>query len=93
MGERDHTLGLGEANGVGVRAVFVRVVTSLAIVAILACRAIPDSVGRVDLSAKATAVREWEGSGGAAGRCIIVVVLGHGKPPEVVVASVFYSCG
>ena len=77
----------------GVRAIVVSMITSFAVVAILACWAVPDSMGRVDLSAKATVVREWERASGTAGRCFLVVVLGHGEPPEAVVVSVFYGCG
>ena len=65
----------------------------LAVVAILACWAVPDSMGRVDLSAEATAVREWERAIGAAGRCVVVVVLGHGVPLEAVITSVFFGRG
>ena len=59
MSEGNHTLGFGKTNGVGVRAVFVRMVTSLAIVAIPARWTVPDCVGRLKLSTEATAVREW----------------------------------
>ena len=69
------------------------VVTPLAVVAVLACWAVPDSVGRMELSAEATMVREWERMIGAAGQCVVIVVLGHGEPLEAVVVSVFYSCG
>ena len=56
VGERNHALGLGEAEGVGVRAVIVSVVTPLAVVAVLACWAIPDGVSRVELFAEVAPV-------------------------------------
>ena len=77
----------------GVGAVFMSVVAPLAIVAILACWTVPDCMGRMDLSAEATAVREWERAIGPAGRCVVIVVLGRGEPLEAMVVSVFYSCG
>ena len=76
-----------------VRAGVVFVVTSLAVVTIGASGAFPDSVGGMELFAKAAAVREWEGSLGMAGWHLFIVVLGHSVPPEAVVTSVFYSCG
>ena len=93
VGKGDYTLRFGKTKGVGVRAVFMSVVASLAVMAIPACWAVPNSVGGVELSAKATAVREWERASGTAGQCLVVVVLGHGEPLEAMIASVFYSCG
>ena len=69
------------------------VVAPLAIVAILACWAVPDSMGSMDLLAEATVVREGEGAFGTAGQCVVIMILGHGEPLEAVVASVFYSGG
>ena len=92
MGERNNALRLGETNRVGVRAVGVFVITSLAVEAVLANWALPDGVGRVKLFTEVAAVWEWKGSLGAAGQHFFVVILGHGKPLETVVAGIFY-CG
>ena len=67
MSEWDHTLRLGEAEGVGVRAVVVSMVVPLAVVTVLACRAVPDSMLRLELFAEATAVGELEGFSGLTG--------------------------
>ena len=93
VGERNHTLGLGGAEGVGVRAVIVSVVAPLAVVAVLACWAIPDSVSRVELFAEVAPVREGEGLSGVTSLHVVVMILWHGVPLEVMVVSVFYSCG
>ena len=66
------------------------VVTSLAVVAVCAYWAFPDSVGRVKLFAEMAAVWEWEGSSGTTGRHLFVVILGHGEPSKAVVTGVFY---
>ena len=76
-----------------VRAGVVFVVTSLAVVTIGANWTFPDGVGGMELFAKAAAVREWERSSGTAGWQLLIVVLGHGVPPEAVITSVFYSRG
>ena len=91
VGKGNHALGLGEAKGVRVRTIFVRVVASLAIMTVFTCRAVPDGMGRMKLSAKATTVGKRKRASGAAGWHLIVVVLRHGKPPEAMVARVFYS--
>ena len=93
MGEGNDALGLCEANRVRVRASVVFVIASLAVVTISASGAFPDGVGGLELSAKAAAVREQEGSSGTAGWHLFIVVLGHGVPPKAVVTSVFYSRG
>ena len=93
MGEGDHTFRLRKAEGMWIGAVFVSVVLSPAVVAVSVCWAIPDGVSGVDLFAEATAMREWEGSLRATGRCVFIVILGHGEPPEVMLTSVFYGCG
>ena len=93
VSKRNHTLGFHETEGVGVGTVIVGVVASFAIVTILAYGAVPDSMGRMDLFAEATAVREWEGSLRAACQCVLIVILGHGVPPEVMVMGIFYGCG
>ena len=59
MGEGDYALRLGKTKRVGVGASVVGVVASLAVVTVLANRAVPDGVGRVKLFTEATAV--WEG--------------------------------
>ena len=93
MSKGDHTLGLCKAKGVRVMAVVMCMVTSLAVMAILACWAIPDGVGRVELFAEVTAMGEGEGSLGATSLCVIIVVLWRCEPLEVVLASIFYSGG
>ena len=93
MGKGNYALGLGETDRVGVRASVVFVVAPLAVVTISANWTFPDGVGGVKLFAKAAAVREWEGSSGAAGWHLFIVVLGIGVPPETVVTSVLYSRG
>ena len=93
VGKGDHTFRLGEAERVGVGAILVSMIASFAVVTILACWAVPDSVGGLELSAKVAVVREWERASGTAGRCFLVVVLRHSEPLEAVVASVFYSGG
>ena len=90
MGKRNHALRLGETDGVGVRAIGVFVITPLAVEAVCANWAFSDGVGRVELFTEAAAVWKWEGSSRAAGRHFFVVILGHGEPPETVVAGVFY---
>ena len=74
-------------------ALVVFVVASLAIMAVCAYGAFPDSVSGVKLSAETTVVREWERAIGTAGRCFLVVILGHGVPLETVVAGIFFGCG
>ena len=91
MGKRDYALRLGETNGVGVQAVGVLVITPLAVEAVRTNRTLPDSVGGVELFTKAAPVWKWEGLSGAAGWHFFVVILGHGEPPETVVAGVFYG--
>ena len=86
--DTNHGLGV-----VTVRAGVVFVVASLAVVTIGANWAFPDSVGGMELFAKAAAMREWKGSSGTAGWHFFIVVLGHGVPPEAVFARVFYGCG
>ena len=49
MGERNYALRFGEANRVGVRAIVVCVIASLAVVAVLARWTVPDGVGGVEL--------------------------------------------
>ena len=93
MGEGDYALGLRETKRVRVRAGVVFVVMPLAVVTIGTCWAVPDSVGGVELFAKAAAMREWEGPSGMAGWHFFVVVLRHGVPPEAVTTSVFYGRG
>ena len=61
MGERDYTFQLCEAEGMGVVAMFTEVVTSLTIVAVFACWAIPDSMARLELFTEAAAMGEWHG--------------------------------
>ena len=82
MSEGDHTLGFREAEGVGIGAVVVFVITPLAVVAVPACWAVPDGVGGVELFTEATAVREWEGSLRTTGRYFFVVILRCSEPPE-----------
>ena len=77
----------------GVVAVVAGVVAPLAVVAILACRAIPDHVLGLELFAETVAMREWDGFGGAASLGIIIVVLWHGMPPYVAFVCVGNSCG
>ena len=93
MGEGNYALGLCETKRVRVRASFVFVVASLAVVAVGTSWTVPDGVGGLDLFAKAAAMREWEGPSGMAGWHFFVVVLGHGVPPEAVIMSVFYGRG
>lgn len=93
VSEGDHTLRLGEAERVRVRAVVVSVVAPLAVVTVLAYWTVPDSMGRLKLFAEAASVREWKGSGGTTGLRVVVVVLWHGIPPETVAMSVFYGGG
>ena len=93
MSEGDYALTLREANRVRVRAGVVFVVTSLALVTISANWAFPDSVGGMELFAKAAAMREWKGSSGTASWHFFIVILGHGVPLEAVVARVFYGRG
>ena len=93
MGERDYALRFGETNRVGVRAIGVCVIAPLAVVAVLSNWAVPDGVGRVELSTEAAAVWNWKGSSRAAGWHFFVVILGHGEPLEAVVAGVFYCRG
>lgn len=93
MGEGDHALGFGETEGVGVGAIVVSMVVSLAIVTVFTSGAVPHSVFGLELFAEATAVGEWEGFIGAAGRGIVIMVLGHGEPPEVVLMSILHSRG
>ena len=52
----------------GVQAIVVSVVASLAVVAVLVCGAIPDSVVQLKLFAKMAPVWEGEGFGGMASR-------------------------
>ena len=68
-------------------------VAAFAIETILARGAFPNGMLGLKLSTKAATVGEWEGTTGTAGRGFFVVVLGHSVPPEVVVASIFYSRG
>ena len=63
VSEGDYTLRLRKANGVGIVAVLAKVVAPLAIMAVLACWAIPDSMAGLELSTKAAAVGEWSGPG------------------------------
>ena len=74
----------------GVRAIVVCVIASLAVVAVLASRTVPDGVGGVELFTEATAVWEGKGSSRAASRHFFIVVLRHGEPSETVVTGVFY---
>ena len=74
----------------GVRAIVVCVIASLAVVAVLASWAVPDGVGGVDLFTEAAAVWKGKGSSRTAGRHFFVVVLGHGEPSETVVTGIFY---
>ena len=59
MGKWDHAFRLSEAEGVGVGAVVVCVVMCFAIVAVLACWAVPDSMIGMNLFAEAAPVRKW----------------------------------
>ena len=93
MGEGNHTLRFSETEGMWVGASVVCVIPSLAVVAVFAGWAVPDSVGRVDLFAEMAAMGKWKGFLGAAGRHFLIVVLRHGVPPEAVITSVFYSRG
>ena len=93
MSEGDHTLRLHKAEGVRIGAVVVFMVVPLAVVAVLVCWAVPDSVGRMELFAEVTVVREGEGSIGVAGRRVVIVILWRGEPPEVMLTSIFYSGG
>ena len=92
MGKRNYALRLCEANRVGIRAVGVFVIAPLAVVAVLANWAFPDGVVRVELFTEAAAVWKGKGSSRTASRQFFVVILGHGKPPEAVVAGIFYCC-
>ena len=58
MGERDYTLRLHETKGVRVGASVVGMVSPFALVAILADRAVPDSVGGLELFTKTAAMGE-----------------------------------
>ena len=93
MGEGNYALALRETNRMRVRASVVFVVVSLAVVTVGANWAFPDGVGRMELFAKAAAMREWKGSSGTAGWHLFVMVLRHGVPLEAMVTSVFYGCG
>ena len=81
MSERDHTLGFSKAEGIGVWALVVGVVTSFAVMTVFSCWAIPDGVGRVELFAQSALVRKWEGPDGMANRDFFVMVLWHCVPP------------
>ena len=63
MSERNYALRFSETNGVGVVAVFAKVVASPAVVAVPSCWTIPDHVLWLELVAKAAAMGEWSGSG------------------------------
>ena len=93
VGEGNHTLRFGEAERVGVRAVFVGVVVPLTVVAVFTCGAVPDSMSGMELFAETTSVWKGEGSSGATGWHVVVVVLWHDAPLEVMVVRVFYCCG
>ena len=59
MSKGYHTFRLGEAEGMQVGALVTSVVTSLAIMTVLAGGAVPDSVPRMDLSAEMASMGEW----------------------------------
>ena len=90
MGEGNYALRLGKTKRVGVGASVVGVVASLAVVTVLANRAVPDGVGRVELFTEATAVWEGKGSSRSASRHFLVMILWHGKPSETVVTGIVY---
>ena len=69
------------------------VIPRLAVVTVLASRAVPDSVGGVELLTEAATVWEGKGSSRTTSRHFFVVVLRHGKPSETVVTGVFYRRG
>ena len=50
----------------GIGAVVMGVVVSFAIMTVFASETVPDSMGRVELFAETTSVREWESPGGTA---------------------------
>ena len=62
MCKRNHTLRLSKADGMGVVAVFAKVVASPAVVAVLVGWAVPDRVPGLKLTADAAAVGERSGS-------------------------------
>ena len=61
MSKWDHALRLGETDGVGVVAVLAEVVTSTAVVTVLASRTIPDRVLGLELSTEAAAMGKRSG--------------------------------
>ena len=72
----------------GVVAVVAGVVASSAVVAVLAGWAIPDHVSGLELLTKMAVMGEWCWFGGAAGLCVVIVVLWHGVPPYVALVCV-----
>ena len=93
MSERDYALRFGETNRVGVWTIVVFVIAPLAVVTVLASRAVPDGMGGVELFTEAAAVWKGKGSPRTTSRHFFVVILGHSEPPETVVTGVFYCCG
>ena len=90
MGKGNYALRLDKTERVGVGAIVVGVVAPPAVVTVLANWAVPDGVGRMELSTEATAVWEGKGSSRSAGRHFLVMILWHSEPPETVVTGVFY---
>ena len=87
-----YALRFGEAEGVWIGTILAGVVTSLTVVAVLACWAVPDGVSGVNLFTEATSVGEWDRSGGVTSQHIVVVVLQHGVPLQVPFVGVS-NCG
>ena len=63
MGEGDNALRFCETDGVGVVAVFAKMIASSAVVTIPPGRTVPDRVFGLELVAEAAAMGEWSGSG------------------------------
>ena len=61
----------------------VSMVVSLAVVAVLACWAIPDGVSGADLLTEVAPVREWKGSGGATSWSIMLRYCRNVRPTWV----------
>lgn len=66
MSKWDYTLGFSETQGMGIGAVVVSVVVSLAVETVFAYGAIPNRVSGMKLFAESTPMREWEGLSGTA---------------------------
>ena len=69
----------------------VSVIASFAVETVLVQGTFPNGMFGLKLSTKVAAVGEWEGTTRTTSGCFFVVVLGHGVPPEAVIASIFYS--